>query len=800
MFKNNKTQSINRTLRISIFATILVFSLLIIIHTIIAYNNFKTATKKMRNNYTKQQKTAAKDRVMSIVNMINYYTSTGKQQAMKKVKQRTYEAYAIASSIYEQNKNSLSKDKIAKLIKDALRPIRFQNGSGYYFATNLNGTEELFAIKPELEGKNLIDFKDINGTHVIKEMITLIKNKKEGFYSYYWIKPGYKNKKFLKISYIKLFKPLNWFIGTGLYVNDVEQEIKRNILNKIDKIKFTKGRCIFINTYDGYALLSNAKIVNSKKKLWEINPHTKSVFEKELNAVKNGGGFIRYKWPKMGNPHKMADKISYVYGIDKWQWIVGSGVYVKDIEQTISAMRKELKNQMKRQIIIVVFVIAIAAFILMFVVHKTNNRLSKDVDTIISFFEKAALKNKKIDLNDIKFKEFKRMAKSVNEMIDTKIEMQNIYEDEFIKSFVHIMEARDIYTKGHSQRVAFYALKIAETLNLSSKEKEDIYRAGLLHDIGKIGIPDNILLKPGTLTQSEYNIIKYHSIFSYEILSRLKHFKHLADCVRQHHERCDGSGYPDGLNCDKITLCAKILAIADIFDALTTTRPYRKAFGIQKAIDILKTEKIDQEIFQKVKETLINSFKEESDTEIIFMSEEINKVRDEIFNVDYMTGLKRKKTIPEKAKTLVENRIPFALFMIDIKNISQINYKYSIEIGDKLIIYSADACRDFLSKNGYDNTDSLARAYNDAFLFIHKLTKETEEDLNNMSKSIKNILKELVAKRFKDDNIKDIYNQIDFYVTYAIFPKESEDINKLMLLCSIKKSKEENSGKKTTFN
>ncbi len=549
---------------------------------------------------------------------------------------------------------------------------------------------------------------------------------------------------------------------------------------------------IFINTFNGYALITNGKIVKSRKKLWEINPNAKSVFKKELKAaLTKGGGFIYYSWAKPDNPKKAVKKISFIYGMDQWRWIVGSGVYLDDINKTIAVMKNNLNIQTKKQLLLVLIFILSISIISIFIFYKISNKLSKDFNKLSSFLEKSAINDEKIDLNIIDFCEIKQMANSINNMIDSKQSLQNRYENEFITSFVHIMEARDIYTKGHSQRVAFYASKISDALKLDNTTKENIYRAGLLHDIGKIGIPDNILLKPGRLTKSEYNIIKYHSVFSYEILSRLEHFEHLARCVREHHERCDGKGYPDGLKCSEISLCGRILAIADIFDAITTTRPYRKAFDTKTAIEILEKENIDKEILEKSKDILVESFRRESSTEVIFMSKEISDVRNKVFDIDYMTGLKRKKTIVENAKHLIENNQPFALFMIDIKNIAKINYEFSVDAGDKIITLTADACSEILPRNGYDNTNSLARAFNDAFLFIHKLGNDNKNhSLDEMSRSIRNLLRDAVIELIQKEDIKGISNYIDFHITYAIFPYESSNINKLMNLCSLKKSQD----------
>lgn len=137
------------------------------------------------------------------------------------------------------------------------------------------------------------------------------------------------------------------------------------------------------------------------------------------------------------------------------------------------------------------------------------------------------------------------------------------------------IDAKDTYTNGHSTRVAEYSREIARRLGLSEKEQDDIYMMGLLHDVGKIGVPDAIINKPAKLTDEEYSIIKQHPIMGAEILENITEFPKLITGARWHHERYDGKGYPDGISGEKIPLEARIIAIADAYDAMSSRRSYR---------------------------------------------------------------------------------------------------------------------------------------------------------------------------------------------------------------------------------
>jgi HD-GYP domain-containing protein (c-di-GMP phosphodiesterase class II) len=168
-------------------------------------------------------------------------------------------------------------------------------------------------------------------------------------------------------------------------------------------------------------------------------------------------------------------------------------------------------------------------------------------------------------------------------------EKTKMYE-ESMYALVDMMEKRDSYTAGHSQRVAEYAKMIVLAMNYSSDEADFIYKAGMLHDIGKIEIPDAILLKPDKLTEIEYSLIKRHVRASYELLSR-EPFILLAEVVLSHHERYDGGGYPQGLKAEQIPFFSQIIAVADAFDAMTTNRAYRKSLSREAALAVLNEER-----------------------------------------------------------------------------------------------------------------------------------------------------------------------------------------------------------------
>ncbi len=219
---------------------------------------------------------------------------------------------------------------------------------------------------------------------------------------------------------------------------------------------------------------------------------------------------------------------------------------------------------------------------------------------IIIKYQNRAYEKKKQELDE---------ANAILEKANERITLQSMY------TLAKTIDAKDRYTNGHSRRVAKYARMIGEWLGLSGSDIEDLYNMAMLHDIGKIGVPDEIINKPTALTNEEYYVVKSHPAIGYDILSEMPELKHIGIGARWHHERYDGKGYPDGLEGDQIPLKARIISVADAYDAMTSNRSYRQ-YMPQDAVREELVKGKGTQFDPKIAQIMLDIMKEDKDYEL----------------------------------------------------------------------------------------------------------------------------------------------------------------------------------------
>ena len=306
---------------------------------------------------------------------------------------------------------------------------------------------------------------------------------------------------------------------------------------------------------------------------WELDPEDHPAIEQLLKGEYNNVAFeiAPADWNESGNYY-----IGYLPLIYKNE-IKG----VLAIEYNWNGFRSQLLDQIRIMIGIMFGGMVISCALLMLLINRIAIKPLSTVQQTVREY----MKNKDSAIAEVLLKRIKSQNEIgvLSDDIGALVKEMHTYTSniktltkEVMEALAHTIDAKDKYTNGHSFRVALYSRMLARELGLSMNEQEDIYYMGLLHDIGKIGIPNSIINKPDRLTDEEFEAVKKHPIYGYEILSEIESMPGLSIGARYHHERIDGKGYPDGLKGEEIPFMARIIAVADSYDTMTSNRSYRK--------------------------------------------------------------------------------------------------------------------------------------------------------------------------------------------------------------------------------
>ena len=380
--------------------------------------------------------------------------------------------------------------------------------------------------------------------------------------------------------------------------------------------------------------------------------------------------------------------------------------------------------------------------------YKGNNEhlIKKDGSFLsVSIVATPVFEDKKIVGSIVVFKD--RSEKKKIKLLESE-KLKN--QKQMIYSMIEMIEARDSYTAGHTKRVADYCELIARQMNYSEKDIKLIKNAAWLHDIGKISTPDNVLLNPNKLDDTEYKLIQDHLNSGYEMLKKIDQYKVIADIMREHHERYDGKGYPRGLKADEINPLSRIMIVADAFDAMTTSRVYKPRKTLHVAL--LELEEMSEKQFHP--EVVIAALEALKDVEIDDDISQAPKTsleehRFSYFYRDRLTNLFIVEYLPLALRYNINDSHAY-MYNIRLHNFTSFNKKFGWQEGDKFLVDFAN----YLKKTY--NDCAVFRVEGDDFMILCKKKKNSVyEDIDRFLPLKESILSFSVEiEHLKDINKK----------------------------------------------
>lgn len=492
------------------------------------------------------------------------------------IRELTLTIWSLLESYHERElSGELSKDEAQSRAILRIKQLRYgPENKDYFWINDMEPRMIMHPYRSDLEGQNVSGFQDPNGKRLFVEFVRVVEKEGEGFVDYMWQWKDESDKIVPKISYIKEFKPWGWIIGTGIYIDDVHAEIA-SIRNKLAAVS---GGILFI-----VSLLA----------VYSIRQSLMTELERQRIFLERG--------ELMKSLKESNDRFrNLIETTSDWIWetdLEGKYTYSSpQIQNLLDYQPEEILHETLAKFVAPVHAVAL------------NDAFQKLLDEKKPFsgFELPCRTKKRrsivLEYNAVPiFDELKNLTGYrgiARDISDRKTAMEILQKsrddlhaslEETVTSLASTAEKRDPYTAGHQQRVERLACAIAKELGLQESQMEGLHIAALLHDIGKITLPSEYLSKPTRLSREEKALIKCHPEVGYEILKNIQFSWPVAEIVYQHHEHLDGSGYPRGLTEDDILLEAKILAVADVVEAMSSHRPYRPSLGIAMALEEIST-------------------------------------------------------------------------------------------------------------------------------------------------------------------------------------------------------------------
>ena len=488
------------------------------------------------------------------------------------IKELTETVWSLLDSYHEREiLGELTREEAQKRAILRIRTLRYgKEKKDYFWINDMHPNLIMHPYRPDLEGTDVSGFRDPNGKYLFDEFVQVVKKQGAGYVDYMWQWKDNPKKISPKTSYIKGFPPWGWIIGTGMYIDDVHREIAAIRSKQTTISTFILFIVALLALYSiRQSMLADRErmtIFRERESLMtslaESNERFRNLLETTSDWIweTDGSGRYTYSSPRL---HNMLGYTS--------EEVLGKTLMDLASPRTREALKSDYVKLLAPGKPYSGFECTCLGKSGQVVVLENNAvPIFNDTGSLLGYRGIAR------DITDRKIA-MEALKKSRDELHSSL--------EETVASLASTAEKRDPYTAGHQQRVDRLACAIAKELGLSEERREGLHIAALLHDIGKITLPSEYLTKPTLLTREERAIIRCHPSVGYEILKTIHFPWPVADIVHQHHEHLDGSGYPLGLTDPDILLEAKILAVADVVEAMSSHRPYRPALGVTRAIE-----------------------------------------------------------------------------------------------------------------------------------------------------------------------------------------------------------------------
>ncbi len=385
------------------------------------YTTLQNALQRDLADFENGRRKALEDRVRQAKAYADYERSRFDEALRAELKEEVYHAHRVANHLVQRFGPTLDRDALADIVRETLRPLRWREERAYFFIVDLDGVNQLHPPDPSIEGTNVLANPSASENVAASAVVRLAKSQVEGFLEWEWPNPSANGERQTKRGFVKLFEPLDWIIGTGEYLPDFEADLKKDVLAWLDAVNYGDGAYIFVGQWDGLALSKKPDVRG--RNMWDAEDVNGFKVVQELVAKSRaGGGLVEYMSPDSEDREPFR-KISYVLGIPEWEWYLGTGTSLKEIEAAIATRRADgVAKISRRATYFALFLVGVlGVFVLL--VKRMAVRVESDFRSFTEFFTGAATTGRPLETERLAFVEFEELAHAANRMIDKRTQI-----------------------------------------------------------------------------------------------------------------------------------------------------------------------------------------------------------------------------------------------------------------------------------------------------------------------------------------------------------------------------------------
>ena len=404
------------------------------------YQAYQESIDNIKTTYNQQYQDRVREELEKVIDFIDYTRTQATIEAEEEIRNRVQSAYSIASHLYSMYRGEMEVDEIRSMAVDVLRPVRWFGDRGYYFAGRTDtGVIDLFADEPYFEGQTILS-TPLGSDRVVAEMIEIVQEKGAGIYRYNLLKPAYPDQVFSKISFVKYFEPFDWFLGAGIYDNDMAAMNQAAALDRIGEISFGQGGEIFIFKTDGTIISHPDTQLVGRSIRTIIDGDGVEVGARLFETGSSGAkeGFVIYR--DFLASESPLQKLCFLRSYDDWNWVIGAAISMNDMEELIVGATETYRRISFKNVSTFIFLFSVAVSLLLFVAYYYTTKIKQGFSFFTDFFRRAADENVKIEARDLTFTEFEDLAGLANEMVDDLIVKESLlHRDELrLDTLLHL--------------------------------------------------------------------------------------------------------------------------------------------------------------------------------------------------------------------------------------------------------------------------------------------------------------------------------------------------------------------------